>query len=160
MFPHNPASCSRPLIQGTWRDDLKDAPQSRAQTCSLSHQEPVRPALARSGASQLEFGRLPDPDVSGLRTAQYLGNFRLRPSVTGFFLPPFDFDPPRAVGLFSLVLLAGAVTALYVFNLIRQWRWVYVVTVTMALYFNVFVGVIQAFQKLPFLQSLAPTPSP
>jgi hypothetical protein len=29
----------------------------------------------------------------------------------------------------------------------------------MALYFSVFVGVIQAFQKLPFLQSLALTQS-
>jgi hypothetical protein len=29
----------------------------------------------------------------------------------------------------------------------------------MALYLNVFVGVIQAFQKLPFLQPLAPTQS-
>jgi hypothetical protein len=29
----------------------------------------------------------------------------------------------------------------------------------MALYLNVFVGVVQAFQKLPLLQSLAPTQS-
>jgi hypothetical protein len=29
----------------------------------------------------------------------------------------------------------------------------------MALYLNVFVGVVQAFQKLPYLQSLAPTQS-
>jgi len=29
----------------------------------------------------------------------------------------------------------------------------------MALYLNVFVGVVQAFQKLPFLQPLAPTQS-
>ncbi|MGH7494029.1 MAG: hypothetical protein ACREOO_16760 [bacterium] len=28
-----------------------------------------------------------------------------------------------------------------------------------ALYLNVFVGVVQAFQKLPFLKSLAPTQS-
>jgi hypothetical protein len=27
----------------------------------------------------------------------------------------------------------------------------------MALYLNIFVGVVQAFQKLPFLQALAPT---
>jgi hypothetical protein len=91
-------------------------------------------------------------------TALFLGTTILT-SITGFFLPPFGFDPPRAVGLFSLVLLAGAVTALYVVNLTRWWRWVYVVTVTTALYFNVFVGVIQAFQKLRFLQSLAPTQS-
>jgi succinate dehydrogenase/fumarate reductase cytochrome b subunit len=95
---------------------------------------------------------------SGGWTALFLGTTILT-SITGFFLPPFDFDPPRVVGLLSLVSLAGAVTALYVFNLTRQWRWAYVVTVTIALYFNAFVGVVQAFQKLPFLQSLAPTQS-
>jgi len=74
-------------------------------------------------------------------------------------LPPFDFDPARVVGSISLVLLAGAVAALYTFHLAGPWRWVYVVTATMALYLNVFVGVVQAFQKLPFLQPLAPTQS-
>jgi hypothetical protein len=80
-------------------------------------------------------------------------------SVTGFLLPPFVFDPPRAVGLLSLVLLGLATAALYAFHLARAWRWIYVVTATMALYLNVFVGVTQAFQKLPFLQPLAPTQS-
>jgi hypothetical protein len=36
---------------------------------------------------------------------------------------------------------------------------VYVVTALLALYFNVFVGVVQAFQKLASLQPLAPTQS-
>jgi hypothetical protein len=80
-------------------------------------------------------------------------------SVTGFPLPPFGFDPPRAVGTLSLVLLAVAVAAYYVFHLSGAWRWVYVVTAMMALYLNVFVGVIQAFAKLPFLHALAPTGS-
>ena len=91
-------------------------------------------------------------------TALFLGTTILT-SFTGFLLPPFGFDPPRAVGLISLVLLAAAVAALYAFHLARAWRWVYVVAATMALYLNVFVAVIQAFQKLPFLQSLAPTQS-
>ena len=34
-----------------------------------------------------------------------------------------------------------------------------VVTAALALYLNVFVGVVQVFQKLPFLQPLAPTQS-
>jgi len=80
-------------------------------------------------------------------------------SITGFLLPPFAFDPPRAVGLISLVLLGLAIAALYGFRLARAWRWIYVATATIALYLNVFVGVIQAFQKLPFLQPLAPTQS-
>jgi len=78
-------------------------------------------------------------------------------SVTGFALPPFDFDPARTVGVVLLVLLAAAVAARYLFGLAGASRWVYVVSAVMALYLNVFVGVVQAFRKLPFLQSLAPT---
>jgi hypothetical protein len=80
-------------------------------------------------------------------------------SVTGFPLPPFGFDPPRAVGVISLVLLASAVAALYVFRLAGPWRWIYIGAAVTALYLNSFVGVIQAFQKLPLLHPLAPTQS-
>jgi hypothetical protein len=80
-------------------------------------------------------------------------------SITGFPLAPFGFDPPRAVGVISLVLLALAVAALYAFRLAGAWRWVYIGSATAALYLNVFVGVVQAFQKVPFLQPLAPTQS-
>ncbi|MBO0754585.1 MAG: hypothetical protein J2P54_01885 [Bradyrhizobiaceae bacterium] len=80
-------------------------------------------------------------------------------SVTGFLLPPFGFDPPRAIGILSLVLLAVAAIAYYPFQLAGAWRWVYVITAMIALYLNVFVGVIQAFDKLSFLHSLAPTQS-
>jgi hypothetical protein len=80
-------------------------------------------------------------------------------SVTGFPIPPLDFDPPRAVGVLSLLLLAFAVPALYVFRLAGWWRWIYVVTATAALYFNCFVGVVQTFQKIAFFKSLAPTQS-
>jgi hypothetical protein len=80
-------------------------------------------------------------------------------SATGFPLPPFGFDPPRAVGVISLVLLALAIAALYGFRLAGAWRWIYIGTAIAALYLNVFVAVTQAFQKLPFLQPLAPTQS-
>ncbi len=49
--------------------------------------------------------------------------------------------------------------ALAVFRLSGPWRWIYVVTAVFSLYLNVFVGVVQAFQKLAFLQPLAPTQS-
>lgn len=78
-------------------------------------------------------------------------------SITGFVLPPFAFDPPRVVGAISLVLLAVAVAALYAFHLAGAWRPVYIGSAVAALYLNVFVGVTQAFQKLSFLQPLAPT---
>jgi hypothetical protein len=79
--------------------------------------------------------------------------------VTGFPLPPFGFDPARTVGVILLVLLAIAVAARYAFGLGGAWRWIYIVSAVMALYLDVFVGVVQAFQKLPFLQPLAPTQS-
>jgi hypothetical protein len=100
----------------------------------------------------------------GLLTARPFGGWAalflattILTSATGFLLPPFDFDPPRVVGLISLVLLAVALAAFYGFGLAHAWRWVYVVAATAALYLNVFVGVVQAFQKLPFLERLAPT---
>jgi len=91
-------------------------------------------------------------------TALFLGTTILT-SVTGFPLPPFGFDPPRALRIILLVLLAAAVAALYAFHLAGAWRWIYIATAVAALYLNVFVGVVQAFQKLPFLQPLAPTQS-
>jgi hypothetical protein len=91
-------------------------------------------------------------------TALFLGTTILT-SLTGFPLPPFGFDPPRAIGVILLVLLAAAVAALYLFHLAGAWRWIYIVTAVTSLYLNVFVGVVQSFQKLSFLQPLAPTQS-
>jgi len=80
-------------------------------------------------------------------------------SVTGFMFPFNGLMPSHVVGAISLGVLALALAALYLYRLGGAWRWVYVVTAIAALYFNVFVGVVQAFQKLPFLQPLAPTQS-
>jgi hypothetical protein len=80
-------------------------------------------------------------------------------SVTGFFFHSASFGPPHVIGFISLVVLAIAILALYFRHLTGAWRWIYVVGAVVALYFNVFVGVVQAFQKLPFLQPLAPTQS-
>src|SRR6266705_4288859 len=57
-------------------------------------------------------------------TALFLGTTILT-SLSGFPLPPFGFDPPRAVGVISLVLLALAVAAYYAFRLAGAWRWIY-----------------------------------
>jgi hypothetical protein len=80
-------------------------------------------------------------------------------SVTGFPLPPFGVTPARVLGVISLVLLALAIAALYGFRLAGAWRWIYLGSAVAALYFNVFVGVVQSFQKLSFLKPLAPTQS-
>lgn len=80
-------------------------------------------------------------------------------SVTGFPLAPFGFDPPRAIGILSLILLAIAVGAHYLFHLAGFWRWVYVITAMTALYLNCFVLVFQGFLKVQALHDLAPTQS-
>jgi hypothetical protein len=80
-------------------------------------------------------------------------------SLTGFPIPPFGFDPPRAVGVISLIVLAICVFAIYGRKLSGVWRWVYVVTALIALYLNTAIGVIQSFQKIPALNALAPTQS-
>jgi hypothetical protein len=80
-------------------------------------------------------------------------------SVTGFFFPVAGFMPSHAVGIISLVFLAAALVALYVYRLAGTWRWIYVVGAVAALYLNVFVAVVQAFRKLSFLEPLAPSQS-
>jgi len=80
-------------------------------------------------------------------------------SVTGFMFPFSQVLPSHVVGAISLVALAVALIAYYGQHLSGAWRSIYIVTATFALYLNVFVGVVQAFQKLPFLQRLAPTQS-
>jgi hypothetical protein len=80
-------------------------------------------------------------------------------SVTGLLFPFSGLLPSHVFAILSLVVLALAVLALYVFRLEGQWRWVYVVSVLVALYLNVFVAVVQAFQKIAVLQPLSPTQS-
>jgi hypothetical protein len=78
-------------------------------------------------------------------------------NVTGFPLAPFGLDPPRIVGIISLVALAVAIGSLYLFHLAGAWRWIYVVTAMVALFFNCFVAVIQSFDKIPALHAIGPT---
>jgi hypothetical protein len=79
-------------------------------------------------------------------------------SATGFLFHS-KFGPPHVIGLISLAVLAVSIFALYRSHLARSWRWIYVATAVFALYLNVFVGVVQAFQKISFLHPLAPTGS-
>jgi hypothetical protein len=103
------------------------------------------------------FGLLTDQRLPGW-TALFLASTILT-SLTGFLFPFSQLLPSHVVGLISLLVLAIAVLALYVFRIGGIWRSVYVIAAVIALYFNVFVGVVQAFQKLGFLQRLAPTQS-
>ena len=78
-------------------------------------------------------------------------------SVTGFFFPFHGFTPAIGVGIISLLVLAIAIYARYPRQLAGAWRWIYVACAVIALYFNVFVGVVQAFEKIPALKAMAPT---
>ena len=80
-------------------------------------------------------------------------------SVTGFFFPVKRLMPAHVVGVISLVILALAVYARYPAHLEGSWRWIYVATAVAAQYLNVFVLVVQMFQKIPALKALAPTQS-
>jgi hypothetical protein len=102
--------------------------------------------------------------VFGLLSGRKLGGWTalflwttLATSVTGFMFPLVRIGPPHIVGAISLIVLAVSFLALYSQRLAGHWRWIYVATAVVALYLNVFVGVVQAFQKLPFVHRLAPT---
>jgi hypothetical protein len=80
-------------------------------------------------------------------------------SLSGFLFPRDHLLPSQIVGIISLVVLGIAILALYVYRLAGVSRWIYVASAVLALYLNAFVGIVQAFQKVPFLQRIAPTQS-
>ena len=103
------------------------------------------------------FGMLSSKRPGGL-TAIFL-LLTILTSATGFLIPPLVSDkllPSHIIGGLSLVLLLIACIALYAMKLSGSWRWIYAVTALLALYFNVFVLVIQSFLKIPALTAIAP----
>jgi hypothetical protein len=100
------------------------------------------------------FGLLGSNRMPGL-TAIFL-LFTILTSATGFLFPFEKLLPSHIIGILSLVLLAVACIALYVMKLSGAWRWIYLLTALVSLYFNVFVLVIRSFLKVPALTALAP----
>lgn len=80
----------------------------------------------------------------------------LATSVTGFGFPVEKVLPSHILGGMSLVVLVIAVLARHRYLRDGAWRRTYVTTSAIALYFNVFVFVVQSFQKVPALKALAP----
>src|SRR5881409_778363 len=78
-------------------------------------------------------------------------------TATGFFFPSHSFPPAIGLGIISLPFLALTIFARYRKHLAGAWRWIYVVGAVICLYFNLFVLVVQSFEKIPALHALAPT---
>jgi hypothetical protein len=76
-------------------------------------------------------------------------------SITGFLFPFTGVTPAIKLGVISLVVLAVTMVTRYPLHL--AWRKTYVITACAALYFNVFVLIVQSFEKVPALKALAPT---
>ena len=100
------------------------------------------------------FGMLGAKRMDGV-TAIFLVTTTLT-SVTGFFFPFEKLLPSHIVGITSLVVLTVTLIARYARHLEGVWRWIYVVTAMIALWFNCFVLVVQMFLKVPALHELAP----
>ena len=80
-------------------------------------------------------------------------------TVTGFFFPFHGITPAIKLGIISSVVLVITIYARYAKHLTGAWRWIYVVGASLALYFNVFVAIVQSFEKIPALKAMAPTQS-
>jgi hypothetical protein len=77
-------------------------------------------------------------------------------SLTGFGFPFHGVTPAVILGILSLIVLTAAIVARYAYHLAGSSRGIYVVGAVVALYFNVFVLVVQSFLKIPALHRLAP----
>lgn len=91
----------------------------------------------------------------GLATATIV--LLLATSITGFMFPFIKFLPSHAFGILSLILLAGTLVARWSKGLAGRWLTVYGATLAIAVYLDAFVAVVQALQKIPALNALAPS---
>jgi len=101
------------------------------------------------------FGMLADKRLDGW-TKWFLVT-AVATTVTGFFFPFHGFTPAIGLGIISLPFLAVTIFARYAKHLAGPWRWIYVIGAVICLYFNLFVLVVQAFEKIPALHAMAPT---
>jgi hypothetical protein len=104
--------------------------------------------------------------VYGLLTSKRLDSWTfvfltttIATSVTGYFFPVHKLLPSHILGLISLIALALAWIGRYRRLLAGGWRKTYAITAVIALYLNMFVLVVQLFEKVPALKALAPTQS-
>jgi hypothetical protein len=101
------------------------------------------------------YGMLTGKRLDGW-TALFMATTALT-SVTVFGFSFMGVTPGIRVGIISLVVLAVAYLARYARHLAGGWRVTYVVSAAIALYLNLFVLVVQSFEKVPALKAIAPT---
>ena len=80
-------------------------------------------------------------------------------SLTGFLFPLHGVTPAQVLGVLSLIVLIIASLSIYRYHLQGIWRRTYAISAVMALYFNVFVLVVQMFRRVPALSAVAPSQS-
>lgn len=80
-------------------------------------------------------------------------------SLTGFGFPVDRILPSHIFGVLSFIALGLAIYGRYFQNLVGSWRVTYVVAAVFSQYLDVFVLIVQSFQKIPALRALAPTQS-
>ncbi|MET0372069.1 MAG: hypothetical protein ABW039_11925 [Sphingobium sp.] len=113
-------------------------------------------SLIAIAAGLLFFGALLGGRWLGRTNALFL-LFTILTSVTGFLFPPKPIGPPFIFGVVSLILLAVALYALSARRGPRGRRLAYLLPALAAQWLNMVVLVVQAYQKVPALNALAPT---
>jgi len=86
-------------------------------------------------------------------------------SITGFmfFLAPTQakmITPAAGTGIVATVVFLIALFALYARHLYGKWRWIYVIATVISLYLNVFVLIVQSFEKIKLINPAAPMVGP
>jgi hypothetical protein len=114
--------------------------------------------IAIASSFVVMFGMLGSKRLPGWTAICLL--FTVLTSVTGFMFPIHGFTPALGVGALSIILLALALYGLYAKHLVGGWRWIYVVTAVAAFWFNVFVLLVQSFEKVKLLNAAAPMVGP
>jgi hypothetical protein len=98
------------------------------------------------------------------RTTAVFWLFTVLTSVTGFmfFLSPSirGFTPATATGVVATIVFLFGLVALYVKHLYGAWRWIYAVAAVISLYLNVFVLIVQTFEKVKLVNPAAPMVGP
>lgn len=78
-------------------------------------------------------------------------------TVTGFMFPFSVVTPAFITGIVAAAIFAAVLIARFAFRYAGVWRWIYASGMVLSVYLLAFVGVVQAFLKVPFVNALAPT---